>query len=78
MEILPAQPRAPEDRRVRQGRRLRLPKRTQDDLFCSMRGHQAIAEAALSAAPEPHSSTDLSPQMQEALQSLLEDMQVLQ
>ena len=75
---MPGQQKAPEDHRVRQGRRLRLPKRTQEDLFCSMRGHRAIAEAALSAAPEPDSSIALSTQTQEALQSLLQDMQVFE
>ena len=75
---MPEQPSVPWDRRVRQGQRLRLPKRTQEDLFCSMRGHRAIAEAALPAPQEPDSSTKLSAEMQDALQSLLQDMQVSQ
>ena len=75
---MPAQPIAPEDRRVRQGQRLRLPKWTQKDLFCSMRGHRAIAEAALAAPPEPDGSMNMSTQTQESLQSLLQNMQVPQ
>ena len=69
---------ASEDLRVLKGQRQRPPPQTERDLVCSMSGHRAIAQAALQAsAEEPDAAAEATLGMQQALQSLMQDMKVL-
>ena len=69
---------ASEDLRVLNGQRQGPPLQTERDLVCNMSGHRAIAQAALQAsAEEPDASAQADLGMQQALQSLMQDMKVL-
>ena len=69
---------ASEDLRILNGQRQRPPPQTERDLVCSMNRHHAIAQAALQAsAEEPDAAAEATVGMQQALQSLMQDMKVL-
>lgn len=69
---------ASEDLRVLNGQRQGPPPQTEHYLVCNMSGHRAIAQAALQAsAEEPDASAQADVGMQQALQSLMQDMKVL-
>ena len=65
--------------RIARRRRTRPLHRSERDLLCSMRGHHAIAQAALRASgTDEGSAAEVPEHMREVVGSLLQDTQVLQ